>query len=93
MQMDFEREILDLKRRVGDLEGAVNVLSGKINYVQPELASLSIATSARFDGLESLISRLTKQLDDINTQVWSLRDDFPELINHAVRVALRNTLD
>lgn len=91
--MDFESEIKDLKRRVGDLEGAVNVLAGKIGSVHPELVSLGARTAGRFDGIEKSMGKLTKQLEDVNTQVWSLRDDFPELVGNAMKAALRNTLD
>lgn len=91
--MDIEMEIKDLKRRVGDLEGAVNVLAGKFADVHPELVSLKEATVARLDGIDAGMGRLTKQLVDVNTQVWSLRDDFPELIGDAVKSALKGDAD
>ncbi len=91
--MDFENEIENLKRRVGDLEGAVNVLAGKVSSVHPEIISLNETATERFDGVEQVMGRLTKQVEDVNTQVWSLRDDFPELISEALKTALRRTMD
>ena len=91
--MDFENEIEELKRRVGDLEGAVNVLAGKLGDVYPEVVSLKSATAIRFDGIDTGMGRLTKKLDDVNTQVWSLRDDFPELIGDAMKTALKDRRD
>ncbi|MCH9807391.1 MAG: hypothetical protein K0U74_06650 [Alphaproteobacteria bacterium] len=91
--MDVENEIKDLKRRVGDLEGAVNVLAGKVGSVHPEIVSLGETALQRFDGVDTNMRRLTKQLEDVNTQVWSLRDDFPELVGEALKTALRRTMD
>lgn len=79
--MNYEHEINDLKRRVGDLEGAVNVLSGHLGKVQPELSAMSAANSDRFDRIEQLIGKAASQLELLNTQVWSIRDDLPELLS------------
>jgi len=87
--MDFENEIKDLKRRVGDLEGAVNLLAGNFSNVHPELVSLKAATEDRFDGIDVGMGRLIKKLDAVNTQVWSLRDDFPVLIGDAIKSAMK----
>lgn len=87
--MNFKDEIEDLKRRVADLEGAVDVLAGKFNSVHPEIVSLKAATEHRFAGLQTGLGRLAKKLDDMNTQVWSLRDDFPELISDALKAAMK----
>ena len=78
--MDVESEIHELKRRVGDLEGAVNVLAGQISKVHPEVVSLSKSAELRFDKVESLMVKVTERLDLMNTQLWSLRDDLPNLI-------------
>lgn len=83
--MDFETEIKDLKRRVGDLEGAVNVLSGHVSGVHPELLSLRNLTQGGFEKVGDTMDRFVKRLDTMNTQIWSLRDDFPELVGSAVR--------
>ena len=83
--MDIEREIKDLKRRVGDLEGAVNVLTGHVGGVQPDLHALRELTSVGFDKVEDTMSRFVKRLDTMNTQIWSLRDDFPDLVSAALR--------
>lgn len=83
--MDVEAEIRDLKRRVGDLEGAVNVLSSHIGRVRPDLAALSAASAARFDTVEDLVGKVAARLDTLNTQVWSLRDDLPEMIATAMQ--------
>jgi hypothetical protein len=83
--MDFETEIKDLKRRVGDLEGAVNVLSTSSSGLQPELQALRGLTVNGFDKVEDTMSRFVKRLDTMNTQIWSLRDDFPDLVGAALR--------
>lgn len=92
-EMDFEIEIRDLKRRVCDLEGAVNVLAGKFGELHPEIASLKSTTIERFDGIDTGFGRLTKKLDDVNTQVWALRDDFPEMIGKAVKSVIKDAGD
>lgn len=91
--MNVEHEIEDLKRRVGDLEGAVRVLAGNLSNVHPEIASLGSLTADRFDTVDKKIGRISKQLENVNTQVWALRDDFPELLGTALKSALRQTLD
>ena len=82
--MDYETEIKDLKRRVGDLEGAVNVLAGSAG-LQPELQALRGLTVSGFDKVEDTMSRFVRRLDTMNTQIWSLRDDFPDLVGAALR--------
>ncbi len=82
--MDVEHEIAELKRRVGDLEGAVNVLSGQMSKVHPNLVALTDTTGRRFDQLDGLIGRAVARLDTLNTQVWSLRDDLPNLVIQAM---------
>lgn len=89
--MDFESEINDLNRRVGDLEGALNVIAGKLGSVHPEIVALSTATANRFDRVEEATGRISGQLEDVSNQVWSLRDDFPELLRSAIKAALRST--
>ncbi len=83
--MDIEQEINDLKRRVGDLEGAVNVLSGKFAEVHPEIVSFKRDQVGRLDRIEGAMARLDHKLDTANTQVWSLRDDLPGLLEEALK--------
>lgn len=83
--MDIEREITELKRRVGDLEGAVNVLAGQVGKVHPDLVALGAATGRRFDKVEDLVGKVANRLDTLNTQLWSLRDDMPDLVVAAIR--------
>lgn len=83
--MDLESEINELKRRVVDLEGAVNVLSGKVGNVHPELVALATASSGSFDRVEAMVGKVASRLDLLNTQLWSLRDDMPELVATALR--------
>jgi hypothetical protein len=83
--MDVEAEINNLKRRVGDLEGAVNVLAGSFGTVQPDLTALKQLTVTGFEKVEDTMSRCVKRLDTMNTQIWSLRDDFPDLVGSALR--------
>ena len=85
--MDFEIEIKDLKRRVGDLEGAVNVLGGQVGSIHPEIMHLKELTVRSFDTMDGAMSRFVKRLDTMNTQIWSLRDDFPAMMETAVRKA------
>jgi hypothetical protein len=82
--MDVETEILDLKRRMGDLEGAVNVLTGHLREVHPELRALGEVTGRRFDSVDALFGRVFARLDTMNTQIWSLRDDMPDLLSQAL---------
>jgi hypothetical protein len=79
-RMDVELEIDDLKRRVNDLEGAVNVLSGQFGKLHPELLAVKRQNIEGFDRVETAVSRVIVRLDTINTQVWSLRDDLPGVI-------------
>jgi predicted nucleic acid-binding Zn-ribbon protein len=83
--MDIEAEIHNLKRRVGDLEGAVNVLTGQISAIQPNIVALRDQSTESFNRVEGLIGRLVARVDTLNSQVWSLRDDLPELMNAALR--------
>lgn len=86
--MDIEGEIKDLKRRVGDLEGAVNVLAGHMSSVHPEIVALQQLSVQRFDNIDTAMNRFVTRLDTMNTQMWSLRDDFPVLVDEAVRKTL-----
>lgn len=86
--MDIEAEIVDLRRRVGDLEGAVNVLTGKISSVQPDVAALKDLSVKRFNTIDDTMDRFVKRLDTINTMVWGLRDDLPDLLGAAVSRAI-----
>ena len=85
--MDIEHEITALKRRVGDLEGAVNVLTGQIGNVHPDLVALSTVATSRFDKVEDLVGKVFGRMDLMNTQIWSLRDDMPELVAAALAKA------
>jgi hypothetical protein len=82
--MDVETEIADLKRRMGELEGAVNVLAGHIGKIHPDLLRLTGTAQKRFDTVDSMMHRVFDRLDTMNTQVWSLRDDLPDLVADAV---------
>lgn len=86
--MDVESEIMDLKRRVGDLEGAVNVLTGQVAKVDPHLIALATKQEGRFDKIEDLVGRLNGRLDLLNTQLWSLRDDLPDLLRDGIKKGL-----
>lgn len=80
-EMDLESEIKDLKRRVDDLEGAVSVLTGHVGRVHPDLVHLARTTTARFDKVEDLMGKVAGRLDLLNTQVWSLRDELPGMLD------------
>ncbi len=82
--MDVESEIMELKRRVGDLEGAVSVLTGQVGKVHPDLMALATATANRFDNVEELVSKVGGRIDLVNNQLWSLRDDLPEILAAAL---------
>jgi hypothetical protein len=82
--MDIESEIRELKRRVGDLEGAVNVLTGQMRSVHPELVSIRDGTNRRFDASDQMLAGITRRLDTMSTQMWSLRDDLPGMLDEAL---------
>lgn len=86
--MDVEAEIMQLKQRVGDLEGAVNVLSRQMSSLHPDLVKLNELSIRHFDAIDMTLARFMKRLDTVNTQVWSLRDDLPQLVGDAVRKTL-----
>ena len=83
--MEIEDEIIQLKRRVGDLEGAVSVLTGHVGKVHPELVALTSSAALRFDKVEGLVNKVADRLDTLNTQLWSLRDDMPQLVAVALQ--------
>jgi hypothetical protein len=83
--MDVRAEIDDLKRRVGDLEGAVNVLSGRIGQVHPEILALKQTAGDGFNRVNVTLDRLVVRLDNMNTQIWSLRDDLPEIVKSILK--------
>lgn len=83
--MDVESEIKELKRRIGNLEGAVSVLAGHVGGLHPDLQALKDLSVERFNKIEDAMGRFVNRLDTMNTQIWSLRDDFPELIGNAMR--------
>ncbi len=86
--MDVEKEIMGLKRRVSDLEGAVDVLSGQMRNVVPEITALKTLSLTRLDSIDGTMMRFVSRLDAVNTQVWSLRDDLPDLVGEAIRRSL-----
>ena len=83
--MDIESEIRELRRRVGALEGAVSVLTGQLGQVHPDLVAHAQSTAERFDTVEGMVSKVATRLDTLNTQLWSLRDDLPDLVAEALR--------
>lgn len=83
--MDVETELRDLERRVRNLEGALNVLAGQVGALHPDLRSLKDLSVDRFTKIEDAMSRFVNRLDTMNTQIWSLRDDFPEMIGMAMQ--------
>lgn len=86
--MNIESEIEALKRRVGDLEGAVNVLAGQVRNIDPMMTFIREETNRRYETTDRLLERMLQRLDTINTQVWSIRDDLPVLLDEALS---RNT--
>ncbi|MBA4173517.1 MAG: hypothetical protein C0511_12935 [Hyphomicrobium sp.] len=86
--MDVEDEIRQLRQRVGDLEGAVNLLNGQMSSLHPDLVKLNDLAVKNFDAIDVTLARFMKRLDSMNTQVWGLRDDLPQLVGEAVRKAL-----
>jgi hypothetical protein len=82
--MNFEAEILDLKRRVGDLEGAISVLTGQLRLVHPELVAWKEDAGAKLTRLDGTMSKIDTRLEKVELQVWSLRDDLPDIVHAAV---------
>jgi hypothetical protein len=91
--MDVNAEINDLRRRVGDLEGAVNVLSGQLGRLHPELLVVKQQSSDGFDRMNVTMERVIARLDNVNTQVWSLRDDLPSLLRDLLPRSDRSSYD
>jgi hypothetical protein len=91
--MDVNAEINDLRRRVGDLEGAVNVLSGQLGRLHPELLVVKQQSSDGFDRMNVTMERVIARLDNVNTQVWSLRDDLPSLLRDMLPRSDRSSYD
>ena len=87
--MDLEAELAQLKRRVDDLEGAVNVLAGQVQATRPELIALKTETMHRFDVADGQMGRIVSRLDTMSTQVWSLRDDLPLILQKALSASGR----
>lgn len=82
--MDVEAEIDDLKRRVGDLEGAVNVLTGQFGKIHPEMLAIKRELADGFQRMTAATASVLARVDTLNTQVWSLRDDLPMMLNEAI---------
>jgi hypothetical protein len=78
--MDLEAEILSLKRRVGDLEGAMGLLLGQVGRLPADILALQTDGARRFVSIEAQFRLVIDRLDSVNAQVWSLRDDLPEMI-------------
>ncbi|MGE3918227.1 MAG: hypothetical protein AB7F78_21245 [Hyphomicrobiaceae bacterium] len=81
--MDVDAELKLLKSRVDDLESAVKVLTGQLRSVQPDLIELRSETGRRFDAVDVHMQRVVQRLDSVNLQVWSLRDDLPDILRRA----------
>ncbi len=82
--MNFEAEILALKRRVGDLEGAISVLTGQLRLVHPEIVAWKADAGDRLGRLDHTLSTIGSRLEKMELQVWSLRDDLPDIVHAAV---------
>lgn len=89
--MDVESEIRELKRRVEDLEGAFGVLTRQVRNVHPDLIHFRAESRESFAQFSAVLLRLDTRLDDVlsrmgkvELQVWSMRDDLPELVRMAV---------
>ena len=82
--MDVKSEIDNLKRRVGDLEDVVGISSVQSGAVGAELLALKIEMTGGLQRLETAVERVVGRIDTVNTQVWSLRDDLPDLIGTAL---------
>lgn len=78
--MDLEGDLKKLRERIDDLERIVNTLAGHVHALQPELVSLRVEAARRFDTTDSMLSRIVNRIDTVNTQVWSLRDDLPSIL-------------
>lgn len=83
--MDIETEINELKRRVGELEGAVNSLNGQFARVHPEIVHFRQEIDHRFSESERMMTRIVSRLDTINTQMWGLRDDLPDMLRRVLK--------
>lgn len=82
--MNFEAEILALERRVGDLEGAISVLTGQLRLVHPEIIAWTAEARDRVGRLDNALNSIGSRLEKMELQVWSLRDDLPDIVHKAV---------
>jgi hypothetical protein len=90
--MDVAHEINELKRRVSDLEGAFGILTNQLRSVHPAVVTLREDMLGRLDRFDAVLERVDKRLDGFGVringmelQVWSLRDDLPDLIAGAIK--------
>ncbi len=52
--------------------------------VHPELVAIRGETTRHFSSSDELMQRIVQRLDTMNTQVWGLRDDLPEMLAKAL---------
>ncbi|MBX9925885.1 MAG: hypothetical protein K2Y05_05965 [Hyphomicrobiaceae bacterium] len=86
--MDIEADVKDLRRQVVDLEGAISALSGQIGQISADMRGICQPTRERVEAINTSIGQMVARLDTLNTQVWSLRDDLPLIVQSAVAGAL-----
>ena len=82
--MEDKSEIDILKRRVGALEDGNGVSSVQSGHVGADVLALKVELTAGLQRLEAAVERVVGRIDTVNTQVWSLRDDLPDLIGTAL---------
>jgi hypothetical protein len=72
------------------LASAVEALEQRIEAEAIRSQTGHANASGKLDQLARSIEATTRKLDLINTQIWALRDDLPEMISTSIRDALRS---
>jgi len=70
------------------LAGAVEALERRIEAAALASQGDAAKTAHQLQVLNSGIEATARKLDLINTQIWALRDDLPEMIDTSVRRSL-----
>ncbi len=82
-------ETADLRRRVERVESLLGDVSLHVGHIRPELDALGGSQKAGFIEAHGLLRGAIARLDTLNSQVWSLRDDLPQILEQALASSRR----
>ena len=86
--MNFDVQLGELDKRMLRLEQTVGALVGQLERLGPELAAIRNEASDLGTSTAETMQRIVTRIDLVNTQVWSLRDDLPTMLDEALNEAL-----